>query len=74
MAYRIQEADLKTQQQKDALEGFRKSTDKYALLGGTTYKFSIWAIRYKGGIVIYRTSFDFSGRWVKAQCRPWNQI
>ena len=70
----LNEAELKTTKQRSRLAEFKTTTEKFKFLGGTNCQFSIWAIRLKSGeITIYKTKFDFTGRWVKAKKRPWNQ-
>lgn len=59
--------------QRETLEAFLKSEDKFELLGYTTYEHSTWAVRVSGKIQIWRIPFDPSGRWVEAKCRTWNK-
>lgn len=66
--------DLTTKQQKERFAQFEHCQEaKHMLLGGTTYQYSLWAVRDHGTIRIFRTPYDFTGRWVKAKIRPWNR-
>ena len=46
---------------------------QFAYLGGTTYKYSVWAVRtHVGTIELWHVPYDFTGRWVTANKRTWN--
>jgi len=58
--------------QKKTLSIFLRNDNTKMYLGGTTYQYSIWAVRTVNGIEIWHIPFDFSGRWVNAKKRSWN--
>ena len=61
-----------TGSQPEKLQQFINSDKRMMLLGGTTYQYSVWAIRTNNGIEIWRTPFDYQGRWMNARKRSWN--
>ena len=68
-----EEANI-TAQRAQRWQDFLADADvKFVFLGGTTYDYSLWAVRYPDGSAhIWRTPHDPCGRYVKAECRPWN--
>jgi len=54
------------------LQEFLNSEKSQMYLGGTTYRYSVWAIRTENGVEIWHIPFDFQGRWINAQKRSWN--
>ena len=58
--------------QPDKLLRFINSDKRMMYLGGTTYQYSVWAIRTDNGIEIWRIPFDYQGRWMNARKRSWN--
>jgi hypothetical protein len=69
--YTVSQSDL-IDSQIERFNKFVDSGDKFAKVGGTTYKHSLWAVRTDSGIQIWRTPHDPDGRWVKAAKRTWN--
>lgn len=62
----------KNSNQPAKLQEFLNSDKTHMYLGGTTYQYSIWAIRTENGVEIWRTPFDYQGRWIGAKKRSWN--
>ena len=58
--------------QKSELEEFLEHNNQFGLLGGTTYQYSVWAVRTENGVELWHVPSDWEGRWVRANKRSWN--
>lgn len=70
--YLLEVSEL-TGAQPEKLEDFIQSDLDSMYLGGTTYQYSVWAVRTENGIEVWRTPFDYQGRWVNTKKRAWNK-